>query len=112
MIRREELAALGEALKTSPQAAHSCLVHSRHAGAVRARYAYPLRGYGPIGFFQLWHTWCQKPYPHSLGSAFHDDVIFGASWPASQRRLLPTAHCYHLCAQPPVWGGNREGARR
>ena len=112
VVGRGELAELRTALAAEGQAAHRCLVQPRHPRGLGARYVDPLRGYVPIGFFQLWHASCQKPYPHSLGSAAHDDVIFAASWPASQRRLLPTSLCYHLCAREPQWGENWDGQRQ
>lgn len=71
-----------------------------------------LRGYLPCGYFQLWHSMCQKPYPYSLGTAAHDDMMFAASWPESNRRLLPGAVVYHLCPSPPRVGQNWEGYRR
>lgn len=71
-----------------------------------------LRGYLPLGFFQLWHASQQQPYPHSLGTAAHDDMMFSALWPESARRHLPSAICYHLCPAPPTVGENWDGFRR
>ena len=99
-------------LQTHPQHMHRCLVESHLNKRHGARYVDPLRGYVPIGFFQLWHASAQKSYPCSLGSAAHDDIQFAAEWPVNNRRLLPTVICYHLCAQPPQWGENWEGHRR
>jgi len=76
------------------------------------RYVDTLRGYVPIGFFQLWHAQCQKPYPFSLGTAAHDDVMFAEQWPGSHRRHLPTAICHHLCTREPRLGENWDGNRK
>jgi hypothetical protein len=76
------------------------------------RYVDPIRGYIPIGYFQLWHANTQKTYPYSLGTAAHDDVLFAEQWPASHRRHLPTVICYHLCAAPPRLGENWDGNRK
>lgn len=94
-----------------PQHVHRCLVHAPQ-GPVGARYLDELRGYCPIGYFQLWHASAHKGYPYSLGSAQHDDVMFAAQWPESHRKLLPSAFVYHLCARPPTWGENWDGHRK
>jgi hypothetical protein len=78
---------------------------------ISPRYVDALRGYVPIGFFQLWHASTQKPYPYSLGTAAHDDVLFAEQWPASCRRHLPTVIVRHLCSVPPSLGENWDGQR-
>ena len=80
-------------------------------GPVSSRYVDKLRGYVPIGFFQLWHAIAQKPYPWSLGTAGHDDVLFAEQWAGGHRRLLPSVICQHLCARPPRLGENWDGRR-
>ncbi|HEV7405164.1 MAG TPA: hypothetical protein VGO11_19630 [Chthoniobacteraceae bacterium] len=112
VVGRDALAKLRKELHREPQAAWRCLVNPRHHAPPGARYVDPLRGYVPIGFFQLWHAHAQKPYPYSLGTAAHDDVMFAASWPESHRRLLPTGFVYHLAAQAPKWGENWDGHRK
>lgn len=76
------------------------------------RFVHNLDGYQPLGYFQLWHSTCQKRYPYSRGTAAHDDTMFASLWPLKYRRLLPTAFVYHLCAQQPVVGENWDGNRR
>jgi hypothetical protein len=98
------------ALRANPQ--HSWKAFVTPGGVVSPRYVDPLRGYVPIGFFQLWHCSCEKPYPYSLGTAAHDDVMFAEEWPTTQRRLLPTVVCAHLCSAPPSIGENWDGNRR
>jgi len=71
-----------------------------------------LRGYLPLGFFQLWHCSTQKPYPYSLGTAAHDDMMFSALWPEDSRFHLPSVICYHLCPSHPKVGQNWDGERR
>ena len=93
-----------------PQHHHEYLINP-HAGKISARYVDGLRGYVPIGFFQLWHARCQHGYPFSLGTAEHDDVLFASLWPESQRRCLPTAIVYHLCPSSIQMGGNWDGRR-
>jgi hypothetical protein len=103
---------LRRSLESTPQHAWSFLLGARHTSPIVERYCDTLRGYVPIGFFQLWNARAQKPYPWSLGSAAHDDVMFAAQWPASHRRHLPTAICYHLCSRPPEHRENWDGKRQ
>lgn len=98
-------------LATRHHAHGSPFVGTAH-GTLAGRYMDPLRGYVPIGFFQLWHARCQKPYPHSLGSAAHDDVMFASLWPRHCRSHLPTVIAHHLCPTPPALGENWEGHRK
>ena len=93
------------------QHSHSFLVTPNPSHPLSARYVDTLRGYVPIGFFQLWHCSTQKDYPWSLGTAAHDDVMFAEQWPAPQRRHLPTVICNHLCSAPPTLGENWDGRR-
>jgi hypothetical protein len=81
-------------------------------GFVSPRYVDPLRGYVPIGYFQLWHAGADKEYPWSLGTAAHDDVMFAEQWAAPHRRLLPSVVCAHLCARTPAIGENWDGRRQ
>ena len=105
---------------TIPQHAFQSGVSTEHGGgmpqsgpsASSAQYVDSLRGYCPIGFFQLWHASQQREYPYSLGTACHDDVIFAQSWPQSQRHLLPSVACYHLVSRLPYYGENWDGVRR
>jgi len=103
---------LKELVFSDPQFQHSCLLTSQVNSRIETRYIDKLRGYCPIGYFQLWHSSCQHSYPYSLGTAAHDDVMFCDGWPRSQRRLLPSVICYHLCAQPPKQGENWDGDRK
>lgn len=99
-------------LQNVKQHQHRCIVHSRSDQTIGARFIDSLLGYCPIGYLQLWHSSCQQPYPYSLGTAAHDDVMFAALWPESQRRLLPGVFVHHLCARPPQWSENWDGNRR
>jgi hypothetical protein len=81
-------------------------------GEMGHRLVCSLRDYLPCGFFQLWHSSCQKPYPYSLGTAAHDDMMFSALWPTSCRRHLPSVVCYHLVANSPKIGENWDGFRK
>ncbi len=101
-----------DAVRASRQHQHSCIVHARSTSPTSARFISTLHGYCPIGYFQLWHSSCQQPYPYSLGTAAHDDVMFACLWPESQRRLIPGMFVYHLCAAPPQWGENWDGRRK
>jgi len=99
------------ALRGTPQHLWRCLIEAPGL-AVGARYVDPLRGYVPLGFFQLWNAFTQKCYPYSLGSAAHDDIMFAAQWPQSHRRHLASTICYHLCSRPPRWSENWDGNRK
>lgn len=99
-------------LHCCPQHAHKCLVNHGTNSPISARYVDKLRGYVPIGYFQLWHAKSHKDYPFSLGSAAHDDVIFAAQWAERHRVLLPHVITYHLCGSIPVWGENWDGNRK
>ena len=104
--------ALGAIRRGDPQHTQGAFVTAPDNARLGSIYVDPLRGFVPIGFFQLWNAACQKPYPYSLGDAAHDDVLFAAQWPRPQRRLLPTVICHHLCATPPKLGENWDGNRR
>lgn len=112
VVGRETLNDLRAKVQNEPQHAWGCLIAPRHDAPVSPRYVDRLLGYVPIGYFQLWNARTQKDYPHSLGSAAHDDIMFAAEWPAAYRRHLPTAICYHLCARAPKWGENWDGQRQ
>src|SRR5438876_7993880 len=91
---------------------HRLLVgENGNEGGLGHRLVCNLRGYLPLGFFQLWHCSAQKPYPYSLGTAAHDDMMFSASWPTHSRRHLPSVICYHLCPTKPKIGQNWDGKR-
>lgn len=92
------------------QHSHTFLLNSN--GVTQARFVDPLHGYCPLGFFQLWNARNQHSYPYSLGTAEHDDVMFAAQWPQTQRRHLPTVICYQLCSGIPQWGEHWEGKPR
>ena len=79
---------------------------------IRSRLVTRASGYLPLGYFQLWHATCQKPYPSSADGAGLDDVLFAQLWPATHRRLLPSVIVYHLCVNPPTLGENWDGVRR
>jgi len=111
VIGTDELRALREQMAKSPQAAWSFLLNPANQRPIGSRYVDTLRGYVPIGFFQLWHASTQKDYPWSLGTAQHDDVLFAEQWPRPNRKLLPSVITYHLCAQPPKLGENWDGQR-
>lgn len=98
-------------LKNKKQHIQSFGLHADHNAPVSPRYVDPLYGYIPIGFFQLFHSSSQKPYPYSLGSAAHDDVLFAAQWPSTHRRHLPTAFMYHCCPTAPHLGENWDGRK-
>jgi hypothetical protein len=107
VIGLEELAELRQ-----PQHDGGLFVMPGHHRPLSPRYVDHLRGYVPLGFFQLYHASCQKSYPWSLGTAAHDDVMFAASWPESSRRLLPGVIVYHLCSVEPSLGQNWEGRKQ
>jgi hypothetical protein len=90
---------------------HGGAVYARQPSSSSARFVHSLYGWLPLGYFQLFHASRQRPYPYSLGTAAHDDVLFAALWPEPQRRLLPTAFVYHLCPTPPYYGQNWEGRK-
>lgn len=102
-----------EGLRGDRQHNHGFLTYTEHKSPVCARYVDGLLGYVPIGYFQLWHANRQQMYPWSLGTASHDDVSFGALWPANKRRLIPEMVVYHLVPNHNVeWGKNWEGRKQ
>jgi hypothetical protein len=109
VIGREGLQQVREG---APQHLHASFLSAPNHGPISARYVDPLRGYVPIGYFQLWNAASQKDYPWSIGNAAHDDVAFAEQWAGQHRRHLPTVICYHLCARPPAVGENWDGHRR
>jgi glycosyltransferase involved in cell wall biosynthesis len=95
-----------------PQFAWGFFIESFFDRALSPRYMDPLRGYVPIGYFQLWHASAQKAYPYSLGTASHDDVQFAEQWSRIHRRLLPNLTVGHLVQQAPKLAENWDGHRR
>jgi hypothetical protein len=81
-------------------------------GKLGHRLVCKLRGYLPLGFFQMWHSSTQKPYPYSLGTAAHDDMMFASLWPEACRRHLPGAVVFHLLPSAPTVGENWDGKRK
>lgn len=98
-------------INTLPQHQHGFLLQACAEGHLSARYVDPLRGYNPIGFFQMWHASSHKRYPYSLGNAAHDDIMFASQWALRHRTHLPSVICYHLCSTKPVLGENWDGKR-
>jgi hypothetical protein len=91
---------------------HGLLLGETEAdGELGHRLVDSLRGYLPLGFFQLWNYKTQKPYPYSLGTAAHDDMMFSALWTTQSRRHLPSVICYHLCPETPKVSQNWEGRK-
>jgi hypothetical protein len=109
VVGREEWHAIRN--HNNRQHSEGVFVGTNHHRALSPRYVDNLSGYCPLGFFQMWHASCQKPYPFSLGTAAHDDVMFARLWPQSHRVLLPSVVCYHLCSKEPQLGENWEGNR-
>ena len=108
LVGKEEIGMLNN----KRQHIDSYFVHSDHHRPVSHRYVDHLYGYVPIGFYQMWHAKTQKPYPYSLGTAAHDDILFATQWPNSHRHLIQTSFVYHLCAQEPSVGENWDGHRK
>jgi hypothetical protein len=97
-------------IRSSPQ--HLYGSHVRIDGPLGHRFIDPLNGYVPIGFFQMWHATSHRHYPHSLGSAAHDDTMFSSQWKEEHRRHLPTVVCQHILSAPSVQGENWDGRRK
>jgi hypothetical protein len=93
-----------------PQSHHNVIQSHSHR-PIRERFVHPLYGFIPIGYFQLWHAEQQKSYPHGLGTAAHDDVLFAAQWPREKRVLLPNVIVHHLCTRQPQFMENWDGHR-
>jgi len=110
VIGIKELAAIRNS--DTPQHAWGSGLSPLHSRPIGARFVDNLRGYCPIGFFQLWNAQAHKAYPYSLGTAAHDDVMFAQMWPESKRHLLPSVITYHLCGGKPYYGQNWDGIRR
>jgi len=112
VVGLDSLKDLNEKLDTNPQSIWGFLIDPAHQKQLGARYVDTLRGYCPLGFFQLWNAKCQHAYPFSLGTAEHDDILFCDGWPSSQRRLLPSVVGYHLVPENGnKWSINWEGRK-
>lgn len=111
LVGEKELREYLKSVIRYPQAADSFRVNPQNNHPIEARYVDPLRGYVPIGYFQMWHAGSQHSYPYSLGTAAHDDVMFAEQWSVGHRRLLPTTIVYHLCANSSKMGENWEGRK-
>lgn len=102
-----------DAVKLFRQHNWGYLIYSESDKKLSARYVDGLVGYAPIGFFQLWHASKQTFYPHSNGSAAHDDIAFSTLWPECNRALLPSVICHHLVADANLkFGANWDGRKQ
>ena len=111
VIGKKELLDVRNEFLKLPQNCWSSGVIPGHHRPGGARVVDNLRGYCPIGCFQLWNFSTHRSYPHSLGTAAHDDIMFAQSWPESKRRLLPSIFCYHLIPNASYFGENWNGRR-
>ena len=73
--------------------------------------AWHIRGWAPVGYFQLWHPWKTgiSSYPDDHSEADRTDVLFAQQWPRSKRALIPELAVYHLESEPAVQGTNWGG---
>jgi hypothetical protein len=77
---------------------------------VDARFINHRTGYFPLGYFQLWHSSCDRRYPSDFNSADRSDDVFAQQWPRARRVLLPEFHVYHLDSEAkPTLGVNWRG---
>jgi hypothetical protein len=111
IVGLQEFFKLRRSMLFTPQSCYSYRITTAANRTIGSRYVDPLRGYIPIGYFQLWNAKYQHSYPYSLGSAAHDDVMFAEQWIAEDRRLLPTAIVYHLCTNQGKESQNWEGRK-
>lgn len=112
VVGHDEIRYLRERHHPKPQHTQRCIVESQIPREHGARFVHNLHGYLPLGYFQMWHSSCQKPYPYSLGTAEHDDTLFSMLWPIGSRHLLPSTIVYHLCPRAPKWSENWDGHRQ
>lgn len=86
-------------LETPPlQHENSTWIHPT-AFPLGTRVQFPsVRGYIPIGFFQLWNPKGSgvERYPEGHEDAGREDSLFAMQWPRSKRHLLPEIIGYHL----------------
>jgi hypothetical protein len=108
----DELYEVLDKQKLMPQHNHGSGLSPGHHRPVSPRFVDQLRGYCPIGYFQLWNASVHRPYPYSLGTAAHDDVIFASGWSENLRKILPGVIVYHLVTDENFYyGQNWEGRR-
>lgn len=82
------------------------------------RWAHPVFGYVPIGFFQLWHSdedeWRGirvKDYAHAHNTACRTDVQFGLQWDRTKRAVIPELVVAHLMSERVPLGTNWKGRK-
>lgn len=73
--------------------------------------SWPMGGYAPPGYFQLWHPEATgvRSYPENHNGADRTDMIFCEGWPRQRRALLPEIAVYHLESEPAAQGTNWDG---
>ncbi len=76
---------------------------------IGARIIHEHFGYCPLGFFQLWHSDYEYPYPVNHNNAAHSDLLFACQWPRAQRILLPGVYVYHINSEATQLGANWNG---
>lgn len=101
---------------------YGCRVNIPQGFSIGTRWAHPVHGYVPVGYFQLWHSSEDefrgvrvKNYPHKHGSACRTDVQFPMLWDREQRGLIPELVVAHLMSERAPkgvnWTGNRQTKR-
>lgn len=93
-----------------------CYVLPHEKYPIGVRWASPVHGYVPIGFFQLWHGQSsirlghhQKLYPDWHSNAARSDVQFALQWDRRRRVLIPEMLVWHLESEPATNGANWKG---
>lgn len=95
---------------------YHCRVNVPQGFTIGVRWAHPIHGYVPIGFFQMWHSGVDewrgiriRNYSHAHNNACRTDVQFGMLWDRPQRALIPELLCAHLMSGKVKNGANWNG---
>lgn len=100
------------------QTDYHCRVIFPRGVEVGSRWASPLQGYCPIGFFQLWHaeadefvSFQHRAHPSHHGQASRTDTQHPMQWDRRQRELLAEVICVHLESEEAPMGTNWNGRK-
>jgi hypothetical protein len=97
---------------------YMCRVTFPKGFEIGTRWAHPVMGYAPVGFFQLWHSsqdeWRGvrvKPYPLNHSTACRTDIQHSLQFDRSKRAIIPEIVGVHLESEPAPKGANWGGRK-
>lgn len=97
---------------------YHCRVQMPGGFRMGTRWAHPIHGYVPLGYFQLWSSQSDewrgvrtRDYPKAHGKACRTDTQFSLLWDRHKRVLIPELVVAHLMTEDLKKGANWSGRK-